>query len=80
MKILLFCHLGQIREYAEYINALKKHASVQSLFLTMGQEEFELGQQVVHQIIVALGLINIVGTPDNQNLGVSAIVEGAFGP
>ena len=43
MKIMLFCHLGQIREYAEYINAFKKVGSVQTLFLTMGQEEYELG-------------------------------------
>ena len=43
MKILLFCHLGLIREYAEYINALKKVDSVQSLFLTMGSDEYELG-------------------------------------
>ena len=46
MKILLFCHLGQIKEYAEYINAFKKVNSVQSLFLTMGQEEYDLGQEV----------------------------------
>lgn len=46
MKILLFCHLGQIREYAEYINALKRVGSVQSVFLTMGQEEYQLGQKV----------------------------------
>ena len=46
MRILLFCHLGQIREYAEYVNALSKVNSVQSVFLTMGQEEYELGQEV----------------------------------
>lgn len=46
MRILLFCHLGQIREYAEYINALKRVGSVQSVFLTMGAEEYELGQEV----------------------------------
>jgi len=46
MKIMLFCHLGQIREYAEYVNALKQVDSVQSVFLTMGQEEYELGQNV----------------------------------
>jgi len=46
MKIMLFCHFGQIREYAEYINAFKKVGSVQTLFLTMGQEEYELGREV----------------------------------
>lgn len=46
MKIMLFCHLGQIREYAEYINAFKQVGSIQTLFLTMGQEEYELGQEV----------------------------------
>ena len=46
MKILLFCHLGQIREYAEYIKAFKKIRSVETVFLTMGQDEFELGQEV----------------------------------
>lgn len=46
MKILLFCHLGQIREYAEYINAFKKVKSVQTVFLTMGEEEYELGQEL----------------------------------
>ena len=46
MKILLFCHLGQIREYAEYINALNKVGSVRSVLLTIGQEEYQLGRQV----------------------------------
>lgn len=46
MKILLFCHLGQIREYAEYIKAFKKIRSVETVFLVMGQEEYELGQEV----------------------------------
>jgi hypothetical protein len=46
MKILLFCHLGQIREYSEYIKAFKKIRSVNTVFLTMGQKEFELGQEV----------------------------------
>jgi hypothetical protein len=46
MKILLFCHLGQIREYGEYINAFKKVGSVRSVLLTMGQEEHQLGEEV----------------------------------
>ncbi|MFK8029512.1 MAG: hypothetical protein AB8G18_04690 [Gammaproteobacteria bacterium] len=46
MKILLFCHLGQIREYAGYVQALAKVKPVESLFLTMGQEEFEFGKKV----------------------------------
>ena len=46
MKILLFCHLGQIREYARYIKALRQIDSVQSVLLTMGQEEFELAKEV----------------------------------
>ncbi len=45
MKILLFCHLGQIPEYAGYIEALSKVKPVQSLFLTMGQDEFDLGKK-----------------------------------
>jgi len=46
MKILLFCHHAQIREYAKYINAFKKTNLVQSLFLTMGRDEYELGQEL----------------------------------
>ncbi len=46
MKILVFSHRDQIHEYAAYINAFKKVSSVQSLFLTMGQEEYNLGQEV----------------------------------
>lgn len=46
MKILLFCHLGQIREYAEYVNALSKVGFVQSVLLTMGEEEYQLGKEV----------------------------------
>ena len=46
MKILLFCHLGQISEYAEYINAFNKVGSVRSVLLTMGQDEYQFGQKV----------------------------------
>lgn len=48
MKILLFCHLGQIKEYAEYINAFNRLAPVRvrSVLLTMGEEEYELGKEV----------------------------------
>ena len=46
MKILLFCHLGQIKEYAEYIKAFNKVGSVRSVLLTTGQEEYQLGQKV----------------------------------
>ena len=45
MKILLFCHLGQIKEYAAYIAALQQVESVQSVLLTMGEDEYELGRQ-----------------------------------
>lgn len=40
---MLFCHLGQILEYAEYIKAFKKISSIQTLLLTMGQNEYRLG-------------------------------------
>ena len=46
MEILTLCHLGKIPEEATYINALKKVNSVQSLLLTMGREEYEIGQEV----------------------------------
>lgn len=46
MRILIFGHLGHIDEYAEYIGALKKVSSIQSLFLTMGRDEYERGQEV----------------------------------
>lgn len=46
MKILLFGHLSLIPEYVAFINAFKKVSPVQSLLLTMGREEFELGQEV----------------------------------
>ena len=46
MKILLFCHLGLIREYAEYVTALKKVGPIDSILLTMGQEEYELGREL----------------------------------
>lgn len=52
MKILLFSHLHQIREYTEYITAFKRIAPVESVFLTMGREEFELGR--------AMGVFDVV--------------------
>jgi hypothetical protein len=63
VKILLFCHLGQIKEYAEYIKAFKKIRPVETVFLTMGQEEFELGQEVatfdvVKDILPSTSLLN----------------------
>ncbi len=45
MKILLFSHVDQIGEYAAYIDGFKKRGSVESLFLTMGEEESKLGLQ-----------------------------------
>ena len=67
MKILLFCHLGQIQEYAGYINALSKVTQVESLFLTMGQEEFKLGNSVgafdeVKDILPGEAQLNAVDT------------------
>ena len=44
MRILLFCHLGQIKEYAEYIDAFNKVGSVQTVLLTLGEEEYKLGR------------------------------------
>ena len=46
MKILLFCHLGQIEEYAEYINAFNRVSDVQTVLLTMGADEYHLGKKV----------------------------------
>jgi len=46
MKILLFCHLGQIKEYAEYVSALKQVDSLQTVLLVTGQEEYRLGRQI----------------------------------
>ena len=46
MKILLFTHLSQIEDYAVYMNALREAGSVQTLLLTMGRKELELGQKV----------------------------------
>jgi len=46
MKILIFSHLSQIPDDAEFINVLKKVNSVQSRLLTMGRGEYELGQEV----------------------------------
>src|SRR6056297_468076 len=46
MKILLFCHLGQIKEYAEYINAFNRVGPVTSVLLTAGHDEYELGREV----------------------------------
>lgn len=46
MKIMLFCHLGQILEYAEYVRAFKEIRSVEAILLTMGQDEYELGCRV----------------------------------
>ena len=46
MKILLFSYLTQLNEFSGYIHALKKVAPVQSLLLTMGQEEYQLGQEL----------------------------------
>ena len=46
MKIMLFCHLGQILEYAEYIRAFKKSRSIEATLLTMGRDEYNLGCRV----------------------------------
>jgi hypothetical protein len=46
MKILLFCHLGQIEEYAEYINSFNRVGDVQTVLLTMGEDEYQLGKKV----------------------------------
>lgn len=45
MRIMLFCHLGQILEYAEYIKAFKKIRKVEAVLLTMGQDEYNLGRR-----------------------------------
>ena len=45
MKILLFCHLGQILEYAEYIRAFRKIRRVEAVLLTMGQDEYDLASR-----------------------------------
>ncbi|MFT6274085.1 MAG: hypothetical protein ACJAZ0_000173 [Halioglobus sp.] len=65
MKILLFGHLGQIPEYAGYIDALKKVDSVESLLLTMGDDEYELGQEV--------GVFDMVKTilPEQSELDIA---------
>jgi len=68
MRILLFCHLGQIREYADYINAFKKVNPVESLLLIMGRDEYELGQEVgafdlVKDILPKQSELDAVDTP-----------------
>ena len=71
MKILLFCHLSQIHEYSEYIHALKKVGSVQTLFLTMGQEEYELGQK--------LGVFDVVKDILPEQSEIDAVDTGLSG-
>ena len=44
MKILLFTHMTQIAENAVYINGLKKAGPVQTVMLTLGREECQLGR------------------------------------
>lgn len=46
MKILLFCHHGLIREYAQYISAFRKIQPIESILLTMGQEETKLAKEL----------------------------------
>ena len=43
MKILLFTHMTQIPDYAVYMNGVKKAGQVQTILLTLGREECELG-------------------------------------
>jgi hypothetical protein len=45
MKILLFTHMNQIAESAVYINGLKKAGAVQTVMLTLGKEECDLGRE-----------------------------------
>ena len=45
MKILLFTHMNQIAENAVYMNGLKKAGPVQTVMLTLGREECELGRE-----------------------------------
>ena len=76
MKILLFCHLGQIREYAEYVNALKRIDSVQSVFLTMGREEFDLAHEVgafdvVRDIVPEKSELDVAPSAATQELMMS---------
>ena len=44
MKILLFTHMNQIVDNAAYMNGLKKAGPVQTVMLTLGKEECELGR------------------------------------
>lgn len=46
MRILIFGHFGHLEEYAEYIRALKKADSIQSLYLTMGRHECERARKL----------------------------------
>ena len=67
MKILIFGHLGHILEYAEYIRAFNKVHSVKSLFLTMGREAYDLGQEagafdVVKDILPEHSELDAAGT------------------
>ena len=75
MKILLFCHHAQIREYAQYINAFKKNNSIQSLFLTMGRDEYELAQElgafdVVKDIHPGKVELDAAGVPWSRGRGI----------
>ena len=45
MKILLFTHMNQIVDNAAYMNGLKKAGPVQTVMLTLGKEEYELGRK-----------------------------------
>ena len=45
MKILLFTHMNQIADNSVYMNGLKKAGSVQTVMLTLGREECELGRE-----------------------------------
>lgn len=46
MKILLFSHLTQIPRYASYVKAFKEVIPVRTLLLTMGEKEYELGENI----------------------------------
>ena len=45
MKILLFTHMQQIEDYAGFMNGLKRAGPVQTVMLTLGREECELGRE-----------------------------------
>ena len=84
MKILLFTHMNQVADNAAYMNGLKKAGPVQTVMLTLGKEESDLGREtgafdVVKDILPSESELD--GTDADVAVAIEALkdLEGRIG-